>query len=131
MDMLKSSGESAANKFNPKRRKGRLLLIIAGVVAINAGLIAVTISQNSQQMAQMSAAQNSQLVAALTEKAWRRAQESDECRDGTAMQEMLAVCCADGGGHRRTQGGCDSLPDDCSEICRPHCPGPPGASKRP
>ena len=34
---------------------------------------------------------------------WRRAQESDKCRDGTAMQKMLAVCCADGGGHRRTE----------------------------
>ena len=42
------------------------------------------------------------------------------------LQEMLGVCCADGGGHRRTQDGCNSLPDDCSETCSEICPGPPG-----
>ena len=68
MDMPKSSGESAANKFNPlKRMDVRSPLLWLHL--ITAGLLAVITVQIAQLTAQ-SAAQNSQLVAALTEKAW-------------------------------------------------------------
>eukprot|EP01051_Picozoa_sp_SAG22_P006521 SAG22_NODE_430_length_10586_cov_6.817202_4_plen_1059_part_00 len=49
----------------------------------------------------------------------RRAQESPTCTNGADMQGMLSVCCVDSNGHRRTQTGCDSLPDQCPEICAP------------
>eukprot|EP01051_Picozoa_sp_SAG22_P014657 SAG22_NODE_1811_length_3525_cov_12.037653_2_plen_238_part_00 len=49
----------------------------------------------------------------------RRVQDSAMCSDGAEMQEMLSICCVDGNGHRRTQTGCDSLPDQCSEVCAP------------
>ena len=62
MDMLKSNGESAANKFNPLKRMDVRSLWLWQL--ITAGLLAVITVQIAQLMAQ-SAAQNSQLVAAL------------------------------------------------------------------
>ena len=49
----------------------------------------------------------------------RRAQELALCHDGTNMQAMLSMCCVADGGHRRTQSGCSSLPDQCPQACAP------------
>eukprot|EP01050_Picozoa_sp_SAG11_P024189 SAG11_NODE_5079_length_1671_cov_1.441476_1_plen_544_part_01 len=55
------------------------------------------------------------VVAAPT----RRAEQLAPCHDGSNMQELLTVCFMDGNKQRRTQIGCDSLPDHCSQVCAP------------